>query len=163
MTITTGDTLPNATLLLMGDDGPQSVTMAEKLTDRKVVIFGLPGAFTGTCSTAHVPSFMITADAFKAKGVDEIICISVNDPFVMKAWSDATQAGDAGITMLGDAESEFTTAIGMNFSAGPVGFVNRSKRYSMLVENGVVTVLNTEASPGECEISAGETLLEQMG
>ena len=162
MTITTGDTLPNATLLLMGDDGPQSVTMAEKLADRKVIIFGLPGAFTGTCTTAHVPSFMITSDAFKAKGVDEIICISVNDPFVMKAWSDATGAADAGITMLGDAESEFTTAIGMNFSAGPVGFVNRSKRYSMLVENGVVTVLNAEDSRGQCEISAGETLLEQM-
>lgn len=162
MTITTGDTLPNATLLLMGDDGPTSVTMVEKLTDRKVVIFGLPGAYTGTCSTAHVPSFIRTAEAFKAKGVDEIICLSVNDPFVMNAWGDDTGAAAAGITMLGDAESEFTKAIGMNFSAGPVGFVERSKRYSMLVENGVVTILNAEESPGQCEISAGETLLEAM-
>jgi peroxiredoxin len=162
MTITTGDNLPNATLLLMGDDGPTSVTMVEKLTDRKVVIFGLPGAYTGTCSTAHVPSFMRTAEAFKAKGVDEIICLSVNDPFVMKAWGDDTGASAAGITMLGDAESEFTKAIGMNFSAGPVGFVERSKRYSMLVENGIVTILNAEESPGQCEISAGETLLEAM-
>ncbi|MDB4240960.1 peroxiredoxin [Yoonia sp.] len=162
MTITTGDTLPNATLLLMGDDGPTSVTMVEKLTDRKVVIFGLPGAYTGTCTTAHVPSFIRTAEAFKAKGVDEIICLSVNDPFVMKAWGEDTGAIAAGITMLGDAESEFTKAIGMNFSAGPAGFVERSKRYAMLVENGVVTILNEEAGPGQCEISAGETLLEAM-
>ncbi|MGJ8622078.1 MAG: peroxiredoxin [Yoonia sp.] len=163
MTITTGDTLPNATVLVMGADGPQQVALADKLTDRKVVIFGLPGAYTGTCSTAHVPSFIRTAAAFKEKGVDEIICISVNDPFVMKAWSDDTGAGEAGISMLGDAESEFTKAIGMDFSAGPVGFVNRSKRYSMLVENGRVTILNAEESPGVCELSAGETLLEQMG
>ena len=162
MTITTGDILPNATLLLMGDDGPTSVTMADKLTDRKVVIFGLPGAYTGVCTTAHVPSFMRTADAFKGKGVDEIICVAVNDPFVMQAWGKDTGAADAGITLLGDAESEFTTAIGMNFSAGPVGFVDRSKRYAMLVENGVVQILNVEDSPGECEISAGEILLEQM-
>lgn len=163
MTITTGDTLPNATLLLMGDEGPTLVTMVEKLTDRKVVIFGLPGAYTGTCTTAHVPSFMRTAEAFKAKGVDEIICLSVNDPFVMKAWGEDTGAAAAGITMLGDAESEFTKAIGMNFSTAPVGFVERSKRYSMLVENGVVTILSAEESPGQCEISAGESLLEAMG
>jgi len=162
MTITTGDTLPNATLLFMGDDGPTSVTMVEKLTDRKVVIFGLPGAYTGTCTTAHVPSFIRTAEAFKAKGVDEIICLSVNDPFVMKAWGEDTGAIAAGITMLGDAESEFTKAIGMNFSAGPAGFVERSKRYAMLVENGVVTILNEEVGRGQCEISAGETLLEAM-
>jgi peroxiredoxin len=162
MTIKTGDTLPNATLLQMGDDGPQEVMMEDKLKDRKVVLFGLPGAYTGTCSTAHVPSFMITYDDFKAKGVDEIICLSVNDPFVMQAWGDVTRATETGITMLADAESEFTTAIGMNFSAAPVGFVNRSKRYAMLVENGVVTILNEEPSPGECEISAGETLLEAL-
>ncbi len=163
MTIKTGDSLPDATLLVMGEDGPQKVSLADKLKDRKVVVFGLPGAYTGTCSTAHVPSFMITFDDFKAKGVDEIICVSVNDPFVMKAWGDATRANDTGITMLADAESEFTTAIGMNFSAPPVGFVNRSKRYSMLVDNGVVQILNAESNPGECEISAGETLLEAMG
>ncbi|KJZ19117.1 peroxiredoxin [Loktanella sp. S4079] len=162
MTIKTGDTLPAATLLQMGEDGPVQVALADKLENRKVVIFGLPGAYTGTCSTAHVPSFMITHDDFKAKGVDEIICVSVNDPFVMKAWGDSTGAADAGITMLADAESAFTTAIGMNFSAAPVGFVNRSKRYAMLVDNGVVQILNAESNPGECEISAGETLLEAI-
>jgi peroxiredoxin len=162
MTITTGDTLPNATLLLMGDDGPTSVTMADKLAGRKVAIFGLPGAYTGTCTSAHVPSFIRNMDALKAKGVDEVICLSVNDPFVMKAWGDDTGAIAAGITMLGDAESEFTKAVGMDFSAGPVGFVARSKRYAMLVEDGVVSIMNPEASPGECEISAAETLLDQM-
>ena len=163
MTIKTGETLPNATLLQMGEDGPQKVMMADKLKGRKVVVFGLPGAYTGTCSTAHVPSFMVTYDDFKAKGVDEIICVSVNDPFVMQAWGENTRATETGITMLADAESEFTKAIGMNFSAPPVGFVDRSKRYSMLVDNGVVTILNEEASPGTCEISAGETLLAAMG
>jgi len=163
MTIKTGDSLPNATLLQMGDDGPQQVALSDKLQGRKVVIFGLPGAYTGTCSTAHVPSFMVTYDDFKAKGVDEIICVAVNDPFVMQAWGESTRAAESGITMLADAESAFTTAIGMNFSAPPVGFVDRSKRYSMLVDNGVVTILNEELSPGECEISAGETLLAAMG
>lgn len=162
MTISTGDTLPDATVLRMGADGPEAVQMATVLKGRKVVIFGLPGAYTGTCSTAHVPSFMRTIGGFKDKGVDEVICLSVNDPFVMAAWSKDTGAGDAGITMLGDAQSEFTTAIGMDFTAPPVGFVARSKRYSMLVEDGVVTILNEEGSPGECEISAGETLLDAM-
>ncbi len=163
MTIKTGDTLPNATLLQMEDGGPLQVKLTDKLEGRKVVIFGLPGAYTGTCSTAHVPSFMVTYDDFKAKGIDEIICISVNDPFVMQAWGESTRATETGITMLADAESAFTTAIGMNFSAAPVGFVNRSKRYSMLVDDGVVKILNAEESPGVCEISAGETLLAQLG
>lgn len=162
MTIKTDDTLPNATLLVMGDDGPKKVLLSDKLEGRKVVIFGLPGAYTGTCSTAHVPSFMVTYEDFKAKGVDEIICIAVNDPFVMEAWGESTSATETGITMLADAESEFTTKIGMNFSASAVGFVERSKRYSMLVDNGVVKILNEELSPGECEISAGETLLAAM-
>ena len=162
MTITTGATLPDATLLQIGVNGPEGVQLADKLKNRKVVIFGLPGAFTGTCSTAHVPSFIRTIDQFKAKGVHEVICISVNDPFVMAAWSKDTGAGAAGITMLGDAMSEFTTAIGMDFTALPAGFLNRSKRYAMLVENGVVTILNEETSTKGCEISAGETLLDAM-
>ena len=162
MTITTGTKLPDATLCRMGDNGPETVQMNDLLVGRKVVIFGLPGAYTGTCSTAHVPSFMRTADAFKQKGVDAVICLSVNDPFVMAAWSKDTGAGDVGIMMLGDASAEFTKGIGMDFDAPPVGFVSRSKRYSMLVDDGVVTILNEEGSPGECEISAGETLLATL-
>lgn len=159
MTISVGDRLPGATLLQMGAHGPEAVDMAAKLKGRKVVIFGLPGAFTGTCTTAHVPSFIRTADRFAAKGVDEIICLAVNDPFVMKAWSDSTGAAAAGISMLGDAESAFTTAIGMDFTAAPAGFLNRSKRYALYAEDGVVKVFHPETGSGTCEISGGEALL----
>ncbi|MEX0338032.1 MAG: peroxiredoxin [Arenibacterium sp.] len=162
MTISTGDTLPEATLVQLGAEGPEQVALADKTKGRKVVIFAVPGAFTPTCHSAHVPSFIRTKDQFDSKGVDEIICISVNDPFVMKAWGEATGAAGAGITMLADANSEFTTAIGMNFDAPPVGLMARSKRYAMLVEDGVVKVLNEEGSPGECEVSAGEGLLESL-
>lgn len=162
MVISVGDKLPGATLLTMGANGPEQVDLGTKLKDRKVVIFGLPGAFTGICTTAHVPSFIRTRPGFDAKGVDEVICITVNDPFVVKAWSDATGAEKAGIVTLADAESTFTTAIGMNFSAPAAGFVNRSMRYSLYAEDGVVKLLNPEVVRGACEISAGETLLAQL-
>lgn len=162
MTISTGAPLPEATLLHMGADGPGSVMLSEKTKGRKVVIFGLPGAYTGTCTTAHVPSFIRTADQFAAKGVDEIICVSVNDPFVMQAWGEATGAAAAGIAMLGDAEGAFTKEIGMDFTAPPVGLFGRSKRYAMIVDDGVVTVLSEESNPGECDISAGEALLDHL-
>ncbi len=160
--ISTGDTLPEATLIQMGADGPEEVRVSEKTKGRKVVIFAVPGAFTGTCTTAHVPSFMRTKDQFTAKGVDEIICISVNDPFVMSAWGESTGATAAGLTMLSDAASEFTKAIGMDFDAPPVGLISRSKRYAMLVEDGKVVALNLEENPGMCETSAGEGLLETI-
>ena len=163
MTISTGETLPDANLNTLGDAGPETLSLSERIKGKKVVIFGLPGAYTGVCSTAHVPSFIRTNDAFAAKGVDEIICITVNDPFVCGAWSDSTGAGNAGIAILGDADGSFTKAIGMDFTAPPAGLMGRSKRYSMVVEDGVVSILNQEESPGMCEISAGETLLEQLG
>jgi len=162
MTISKGDTLPEATFTKMGAEGPEAVHLADLTKDRKVVIFAVPGAYTPTCHSAHVPSFIRTKDQFAAKGVDEIICVSVNDPFVMKNWGDATGANEAGITMLGDADSSFTTAIGMNFDAPPAGLIARSKRYAMIVENGTVTAMNIEESPGTCEISAGETLLDSL-
>ena len=162
MSISTGDKLPEATLTRMGAEGPEAVNLSDLTKGRKVVIFAVPGAYTPTCHSAHVPSFIRTKDDLAAKGIDEVICVSVNDPFVMDAWAEATGAKAAGLPMLGDAESAFTTAIGMNFSAGPVGFVDRSKRYAMLVEDGVVKVLNAEDNPGQCEISAGETLLSQI-
>lgn len=159
MTISEGSKLPEANLLQMGDAGAQTVAIADKLKGRKVVIFGLPGAFTGTCTTSHVPSFIRTKDKFAAKGVDEIICVSVNDPFVMKAWGESTGATAAGITMLADAGAEFTKAIGLNFTAPPVGLFDRSKRYALYAEDGVVKVLHLEESPGTCDISGGESLL----
>lgn len=162
MAINQGDTLPDATLVHMGPDGPASVTLSDKTKGRKVVIFALPGAYTGVCSTAHVPSFIRTKDAFAEKGVDEIICISVNDPFVLNAWSESTGAGAAGITMLGDADAAFTIAMGREFTAPPAGLINRSKRYAMVVEDGQVTLLQEEENPGLCDVSAGEGLLASM-
>ncbi|MEM6303769.1 MAG: peroxiredoxin [Pseudomonadota bacterium] len=162
MTIAVGDTLPDATLVQLGADGPAPVQMADKIKGRKVVIFAVPGAFTPTCHSAHVPSFVRTKDQFDAKGVDEIICVACNDPFVMKAWGEATGAEAAGITMLADAGSEFTKAIGMDFDAPPVGLIARSKRYAMAVEDGKVTVLQAEENPGVCEVSGGEALLEAL-
>jgi cytochrome c peroxidase len=162
MTISTGDTLPEATLIQLGADGPEAVTLSERLAGRKVAIFAVPGAFTPTCHSAHVPSFIRTKDGFAEKGVDDIICISVNDPFVMKAWGEATGATEAGLTMLADPESAFTKAIGMDFDAPPAGLLARSKRYAMIADNGVVTHLNEEEAPGQCEVSAGETLLAAL-
>src|SRR5690606_12621297 len=120
------------------------------------------GAYTGTCSTAHVPSFMRVREKLAEKGVDEVICVSVNDAFVMKAWGEATGASAAGITMLADADSSFTKALGLEFSVPAIGFFDRSKRYSLYAEDGVVKQLNLEESPGTCEISGGEALLEQL-
>ncbi|WP_225026302.1 peroxiredoxin [Xinfangfangia pollutisoli] len=160
--LTKGATLPDATLLRMGEAGPEGVSMAALTKGRKVVIFGLPGAYTGTCSTAHVPSFARNADKFRAKGVDEIVCVSVNDPFVMKAWGEATGATKAGITMLGDAGSEFTKAIGMEFDRPQAGLYGRSLRYALYAVDGVVQQLNIEENAGQCEISGGETLLGQI-
>ena len=159
MTISTGDKLPETTLTQMGSDGPEQVKLWEKLSGRRVVIFAVPGAFTPTCQSAHVPSSIRTHSELAAKGVDEVMCVSVNDPFVLGSWGEVTGATAAGITMLGDADSEFTKAIGMDFSAPPVGLINRSKRYAMVVDDGVVSVLNVEESPGVCETSAGEAIL----
>lgn len=162
MTISKGDTLPDAQMLIVGPDGPQEVALADKLKGRKVVLFGLPGAYTGTCTSAHVPSFIRTKDQFAAKGVDEIICVAVNDPFVMDAWGKSTGATEAGITMLADADGSFTKAVGMDFTAPPVGFFGRSKRYAVIVDDGVVSAIGAESSPGECDISGGEALLEHL-
>ena len=162
MEISQGDTLPDATLVQLGHDGPAPIKISDKIKGRKVAIFAVPGAFTPTCHSAHVPSFIRTMDQFAAKGVDEVICVSVNDPFVMKAWGEATGASAAGITMLADAESTFTTAIGMDFSAPPAGLMARSKRYAMLVEDGTVSLFQAEESPGMCDVSGGEALLASM-
>jgi len=162
MTISVGDTLPAASLLQMGAEGPAAVDLAARVNGRKVVIFALPGAYTGTCTTAHVPSFMRTKDQFAAKGVDEIICISVNDPFVMQAWGESTGATEAGLTFLADADASFTKAMGLTFSAPPAGLIDRSKRYALMAEDGVVKVLQAEENPGVCETSGGEALLEAI-
>lgn len=161
MTLTIGDSLPDATLCYWGEDGPATVQLSEKLAGRKVVLFALPGAFTGTCSTSHLPSFMRTAEAFKAKGVEEIICLSVNDPFVLGAWAEQTGATAAGITLLGDADGSFTKAIGMDFTAPPIGLIGRSNRYAALIEDGKITAISID-EPGVCDISTGERFLDAI-
>ncbi|APX90060.1 peroxiredoxin [Brevirhabdus pacifica] len=162
MAIKVGDRIPDATLLRIGDAGPEAVSMEGLTKGRKVVIFAVPGAYTPTCDSAHVPSFIRTRDRYDAAGVDEIVCLSVNDPFVMKSWGESTGALDAGITMLADAGAEFTRAVGMDFTAEGAGFINRSVRYAMLVEDGVVKLLNIEEARGVCEVSGGEGLLADM-
>lgn len=162
MTIAVGDRLPDATFTLMGPEGPTQRTVAQLTAGRKVALFAVPGAFTPTCSNKHVPSFIEAADDLRAKGVDEIACVSVNDVFVMKAWGEQTGATGAGITMLSDAESAFTTALGLDFTAPPAGLIKRSQRYSMLVDDGVVKILNLENSPGDAAASLGDALVAQI-
>lgn len=161
MTISKGDTLPEAQLLRIGAEGPEAVALSELTKGKRVAIFGLPGAYTGTCTSAHVPSFIRTKTGFADKGIEDVICVSVNDPFVMAAWGDSTGASEAGIAMLADASAEMTKAMGLAFTAPPVGFYDRSKRYAMLVNDGVVEVIHVEESPGVCEMSAGEALLAE--
>lgn len=156
MTISPGDKLPVATLLTAG---AEPVDVGQLTGGRRVVIFAVPGAYTGTCTTAHVPSFIRTKADFDAKGIDAIYCVSVNDPFVMQAWGESTGATAAGIGMLADPAGEFTKAVGMTFDAPARGLINRSRRYAMLVEDGVVRVFQAEESPGQCTVSGGEALL----
>lgn len=162
MAISEGDRLPEVTLLRIGEAGPEPVELAPRLSGRKVIVFALPGAFTPTCSSAHVPSFIRTKKQFDEKGIDEIICISVNDPHVMKAWGEATGATEAGISMLADPEAAFTKAVGMDFTAPPAGLINRSIRYAMYVEDGEVKVLHKEEARGVCEATAGESMLRAI-
>ena len=160
--ISIGDTLPEATLIQMGNEGPEDIQLSNKTKGRKVVIFAVPAAFSGTCTSTHVPSFIRTKHKFEAVGVDEIICISVNDPFVMGAWGEHTGATEVGLTMLSDAASEFTKLIGLDFDAPQAGMFGRSRRYAMLVEDGKVVALNLEENPGICQVSAGEGLLDTI-
>lgn len=162
MAISVGDKLPEATLMTLGAKGPLPVALENLVSGRKVVIFALPGAFTPTCDSAHLPSFIRTFDQLKSNGVDEVICISVNDPWVMQAWGEATGANEVGITMLSDPSGAYTSEIGMSFSAESVGFINRSIRYSMLVENGEVKTLHLEEGRGVCEATAGEAMLAAL-
>ncbi|MGB3281252.1 MAG: peroxiredoxin [Pseudorhodobacter sp.] len=161
MTISVGGKLPEATFVKLGAEGPESIALSSVLAGRKVVLFALPGAYTGPCSTIHIPSFVRTADAFRKKGVAEIICVAVNDPFVLKAWGDATGATAAGITMLGDADGSFTKELKMDFTAPHLGLVGRSNRYALVLEDGVITHAKID-EPGVCDVSTGETLLASL-
>ncbi len=162
MTIKAGDRLPDATFGTMTADGPSSVTTADVFAGKKVVVFAVPGAFTPTCHRNHMPGFVENAEAIKARGVDTIACLSVNDVFVMDAWAKASGA-DGKILMLADGSADFTRAIGLDLDMGARGFGTRSQRYSMLVEDGVVTTLNIETAAGEAKESGAAAMIEQLG
>ena len=162
MSIKIGQKLPDSTLHRLGGSGPETIKFSSLYTNRKLAIFGLPGAFTTTCSKIHLPSILDTAAEFSSKGIDEILCISVNDPHVVSAWGDITGATAAGITMLGDPLSEFTKAVGMEFDAPGVGFLARSKRYAMLAEDGLVKIFLPETARSTCDISGGKALLDAL-
>lgn len=162
MTISVGDKLPDATFMTFDESGPSQVPLAPRLEGRKVVIFGLPAAFSRGCSMTHLPSFIRTREAFAEKGVDEVICVSVNDPFVMAAWGESSGADAAGITMLADPAAEFAKAIGLAFSAPVVGLFDRCQRFALVAEDGVITALNLEEEAGACKLTVGEELLDAM-
>ena len=161
MTIAVGDALPEATFRVMTADGPAETPSAD-LFAGKVALFAVPGAFTPTCHNVHLPSFMAQADALKAKGVDRIVCVAVNDPFVCGAWGDATGATAAGIAVVGDSDAAFTKAIGMDFDGSAVGLGLRSKRYAMLIDEGRVAWLAVEDNPGQAERTNAEAMLAAM-
>jgi peroxiredoxin len=168
MSIQVGTALPAGTLSEFVETegngcsvGPNTFQVADLVKGKKIAIFGLPGAFTPTCSAKHVPGYLELAEALKAKGVDEIWCISVNDPFVMGAW--ARDQGTAGkVRMMADGSAEFTNELGLEFDLTARGMGIRSQRYSMLVDNGIVKQLNLEA-PGQFAVSDAATLLKQLG
>ncbi len=162
MPIKVGDRLPEAKFRVMGPNGPAAKTTDEVFKGKKVVLFAVPGAFTPTCSNNHLPGFLRNADAIKAKGVDTIAVTGVNDVFVFDAWKKATGAGGK-IEFLADGNGEFAKALDLALDGSAAGLGIRSKRYAMLVEDGVVTKLNIEDAPGKAENSGAENLLKQMG
>lgn len=157
--IAEGDALPAATLLRKGDTGVETIDLQQRIAGRRVVLFGVPGAFTPTCDSAHLPSFVRTAADFAAKGVDEILCVSVNDVHVLRRWEDSTGAAEAGITMLSDGDGAFVAALGLSYSNPAFAMFGRSRRFAMRAEDGVVRTLHVEDSPGQCTVTAGEALL----
>lgn len=159
MTISVGDTLPQTTLVKATEAGPEAIDSAEFFGGRKVALFAVPGAFTPTCSVKHLPGFVEKAGELRAKGIDEVACTSVNDAFVMAAW--AKSAHTANVTMLADGNGEFAEALGLTMDGSKFGMGKRSQRYSMVVDDGVVTQLNVEG-PGEFRVSSAEHMLGNL-
>lgn len=159
MSISKGDKIPAATFMHMTADGPKPVSSDELFANRKVVLFALPGAFTPTCSAAHLPGFVANADKIKAKGVDDIVCLATNDAFVMDAWGKAQNAQE--LHMVADGSAAFTRAVGLEFDLTERGMGVRSQRYAMIVDNGKVTDIAVEA-PGKLEVSSAEAILAKL-
>lgn len=161
MPIAIGDKLPAGTFRYIGPDGPAALSSSDLFSGRKIALFGMPGAYTGTCSGTHLPGVIAAEAPLKAKGVEDVVVLTVNDVFVMDAWAKSSGADATGLKMLTDPASDFVNAIGLSFSVEPVGFVDRSQRFSMLVDDGVVKALNVE-EPGQCALSSGEALVDQV-
>lgn len=159
MSISVGDSIPSMTLKIMGEKGPQDIETDSIFNGKKVVLFAVPGAFTPGCSNTHLPGYVVLADKIKAKGVDTIVCLSVNDAFVMHAWGKSQNADE--LLMLADGNADFTRAIGMEADSTAFGMGTRSKRYAMVVDNGVVTHLAVEP-PRTIEGSSAEKILEVL-
>jgi glutaredoxin/glutathione-dependent peroxiredoxin len=161
MPIKVGDRLPTTTFRVMTPDGPKPKTTEEVFKGKKVVLFAVPGAFTPTCHKNHLPGFVKNAEAIKGKGIDAIAVTSVNDPFVQDAWKKASDP-DNKIDFLADGSGEFAKAVGMELDASANGLGMRSKRYCMLVDDGIVKSLNVEDAPGKADISGAENLLKSL-
>ncbi len=159
MSIEVGAKLPDATMHVLREGRPTAVTSEELFADKKVVLFAVPGAFTPGCSITHLPGFVVHADDIKAKGVDSIVCVSVNDPFVMDAWGKNSNAEE--LIMVGDGNGEFTEALGLSMNASGAGMSTRSQRYAMIIENGAVAYLAVDA-PGKIEASTAEEILKNL-
>ena len=159
MKISVGQKMPNSTLSYFGPDGVSQIELIDLLKGKKVVIFALPGAFTNTCSSKHLPGFIEKSARIKKEGVDEIICISVNDPFVMSKWGETTGVIDVGIKMLSDPASDFTKSIGTEFTVPPIGFFNRSKRCAFIVENQKIVYAYLDDASGVVTGSSAEAIL----
>ncbi|HEY5105573.1 MAG TPA: peroxiredoxin [Caulobacteraceae bacterium] len=160
MALKVGDKIPAANLTIFGSDGPKPITTDELFKGKKVALFALPGAFTPTCSAKHLPGFTAKTAELRAKGVDTIACVSVNDVFVMKAWGENQSVGDK-VLMLADGNGEFTRAVGLEMDAKRFGMGERSQRYSMVVDDGVIKELNVEQG-GEFKVSSAEYMLAQL-
>lgn len=160
MTIKPGDKIPSATLMTMGADGPEAVSTDAFFKGKTTALFAVPGAFTPTCSARHLPGFRDRAGALRDKGIDQIACVSVNDAFVMGAWA-ADQDINGEVVLLADGNGDFTRALGLEMDASKFGMGGRSQRYSMIVDDGVVTSLNVEEG-GEFRVSSAEYLLEHL-
>ena len=159
MAIQEGERLPEATLHVIRDGRPAAVTTGELFGGKKVVLFAVPGAFTPTCSQAHLPGYVANADEIRARGVDSIVCVAVNDAFVMDAWAADRNAEE--LVMAGDGNGDFTAALGLEMDGRGFGLGTRSERYAMIVDDGVVTKLAVEA-PGAFEVSKAEAILEAL-
>lgn len=161
MTITLNDQIPSIALKVLGDSGIEDLNIAEYIADKTVIIFGVPGAFTPSCDQKHLPGYIAKADEIKARGVDEIICIAVNDPFVMDQWAQASGA-DGKVTLIPDGNAELTRALGLDFDGSGFGLATRCKRFAMLVEGGIVKTLDIEDAPSDVELSSAERCLLQL-